>query len=44
MVCACSFHSLLKEPWVPISDVDIYVVSLNLVGMNPTQNNMYLRK
>jgi len=44
MICACSFHSPLKEYWLTISDVDIYVVILSSGDMDPTQNNMHLRK
>lgn len=38
------FSQTTRGTWLTTSDVDIYVVSLNLGDMNPTQKNMHLRK
>lgn len=37
-------HSPVQEPWLTISHVNTYVVSLILGYINSTQNNTYLRK
>lgn len=37
-------HSPLQEPWLAISHINTYIVSLNLGYINPIQNSIHLRK
>lgn len=47
-MCVLKMHQFLHIPvqelWLTISHVNTYVVNLNLGYINPTQNNIHLRK
>lgn len=48
LTCVPKMHPFLpskvQEPWLTISHVNTYVVSLILGYINSTQNNIHLRK